>query len=109
MKICYQFLKLYFQTDFNLCFCQLNGKQLITDVAKDLDLALQDLSPDVEISNSNGVIGENAGNDAVGGEESTNTFLFESIAIRTAGNNSQQNTVQRKSVIESNDDNNSKF
>ena len=80
-------------------------------MAKDLDLALQDLSPDIEISNniSNGIIDENAGNDGIGAEESSDPFLFESTAVRTAGNNSQQNTFEHKSDIKSIDDNNSKF
>jgi len=69
---------------------------LITDVAKDLDLALQDLSPDLEISNniSNGVVNQNASIDAIGTEEPSNTLLFEPIVIRIAGNDTQQNANQ---------------
>jgi hypothetical protein len=74
----------------------INDQQLITDVAKDLDLALQDLSPDLEISNniSNGIVSQNASIDAIGTEEPSNTLLFEPIVIRIAGNDTQQNTNQ---------------
>ncbi len=69
-------------------------------MAKDLDLALQDLSPDLEISNniSNGIVSQNASIDAsidaIGTEEPSNTLLFEPIVIRIAGNDTQQNTNQ---------------
>ncbi|CAG2109679.1 unnamed protein product, partial [Medioppia subpectinata] len=75
-----------------------NFWELITDVAKDLDLALQDLSPDFEISKniSHGIIDENADNNGRRPERSgsspEDTLLFESIAVGIAGNDSQQQT-----------------
>jgi hypothetical protein len=79
---------------------------LITDVAKDLDLALQDLSPDLEISNniSNGIVGENASIDAIGAEEPSNTLLFEPIVIRIAGNDTQQDSNQLNASQKSSND-----
>ena len=72
-------------------------------MAKDLDLALQDLSPDLEINSidENGIVGENAGSGRIRAEESANTLLLESTALRTAGNNSQQIAVQHKSDTQS--------
>lgn len=80
-------------------------------MAKDLDLALQDLSPDLEFNSidENGVISENAGSDRIRAEESSDSLLLESTPLRTTGNNSQQNAVQHKSDTQSVDTTGSEY